>query len=136
MPETNPHVDHENTDVNIRGVVLAASGLIVITLLAMWLAGALFSYLNREAQQSQGRSPMATTAVELPSAPLIQHHPEDDLRQMHEEQARILNGYRWVNRDGGIARIPIDRAMKVLLERGLLNPKPAAEPAAKEQPRD
>ena len=136
MPETNPHVDHESTDVSVRGVVLATSVLIVVTLLAMGLAGALFGYLNREAQQAQGRSPMVTTEVQLPSAPLIQHHPENDLRQMQEEQARILNDYRWVNKDGGVARIPIDRAMKVLLERGLLTPKPPAEPAAKEQPRD
>jgi len=136
MPETNPHVDHESTDVNVRGVVLATSVLIVVTLLAMGLAGALFGYLNREAEQAQGRSPMATTEVQLPPPPVIQHHPEDDLRQMQEEQARILNGYRWVNKDGGVARIPIDRAMKVLLERGLLTPKPPAEPAAQEQPRD
>ena len=136
MTRANPHVDHESTDVNVHGVILATGVLIVVTLLAIGLAGALFGYLNREAQRAQRRFPMATTEVQLPSAPLIQYHPEDDLRQMQEEQARILNGYRWVNKDDGVARIPIDRAMKVLLERGLLTPKPPAEPAAKEQPRD
>jgi hypothetical protein len=136
MPKANPHLDHESTDVNVRGVVLATSVLIVVTLVAIGLTGALFGYLNREAQRAQGRSPMATTEVQLPSAPLIQHHPEEELRQMQEEQARILNGYRWVDKDAGVARIPIDRAMKVVLERGLLTPKPPAEPAAKEQPGD
>ena len=41
----------------------------------------------------------------------------------HEED--ILNSYGWVDRGNNVVRIPIDRAMKLTLERGLPS-RPAA----------
>jgi len=35
-----------------------------------------------------------------------------------EEQAQ-LSSYGWINRDAGIAHIPIDRAMEIIVARGL-----------------
>jgi hypothetical protein len=55
---------------------------------------------------------------------------------MRAEESRILDDYRWVDKEAGVARIPIDRAMKMILERGLLTPKAPAEPAKTEPPRD
>jgi hypothetical protein len=37
--------------------------------------------------------------------------------QAHEDE--LLNNYGWVDQDAEVVRIPIERAMELLLERGL-----------------
>jgi hypothetical protein len=41
-------------------------------------------------------------------------------------QADLLEGYGWVDREAGVVRVPIERAMELLLERGLPT-RPEAE---------
>lgn len=36
-------------------------------------------------------------------------------RAVEEEQRRALDGFGWVDRDAGVARIPIDRAIELLV---------------------
>ena len=49
------------------------------------------------------------------------------MRSYAESQEKLLNTYGWIDRQNGIVRLPIDRAMELLLERGLPTPEPAAE---------
>ncbi len=37
---------------------------------------------------------------------------------LRQGEAEKLSSYGWVDKDGGIARLPIDRAMDVMLEKG------------------
>jgi hypothetical protein len=50
--------------------------------------------------------------------------PAQDFRRIREEEARLLREYQWIDREAGIARIPVERAMKLIIERGTLNPSP------------
>ncbi|MGE3958998.1 MAG: hypothetical protein AB7H96_19955 [Vicinamibacterales bacterium] len=43
----------------------------------------------------------------------------DALKSLRDEEADILSGYRWVDRNGQIVRIPIADAMKLTLQQGL-----------------
>ncbi len=54
--------------------------------------------------------------IEAP-APQLEANPQilDQVRQ-HEQQ--LLEGHGWVDRDAGIARIPIGQAMRILAARG------------------
>jgi hypothetical protein len=36
--------------------------------------------------------------------------------QLRDEQLRSLDEYRWINRERGIAQIPIDRAMQIVVD--------------------
>jgi hypothetical protein len=45
---------------------------------------------------------------------------------MQAEENAALTTYGWVDRDAGIVRMPIERAMEILVERGLPPPKPMA----------
>jgi len=49
----------------------------------------------------------------LPFATL-QSAPQDDLRSYRRGKAGALEGYRWVDRAGGVVQIPIERAMELL----------------------
>lgn len=61
--------------------------------------------------------PEPVTAI--PPAPRLQSHPTSDLASERARENAALSGYRWADRDGGVAIIPIDRAMQLLAQ-----PKP------------
>lgn len=42
-----------------------------------------------------------------------------DMKEMLQEQEKVLTTYGWVDEQRGIARIPIDRAIDLIAERGL-----------------
>ena len=48
--------------------------------------------------------------------------PVEDYRRIREEESRVLREYQWIDRNTGTARIPIERAMTLILERGSLKP--------------
>ena len=45
--------------------------------------------------------------------------PQQDLEQLRRKQQELLNSYGWVDRDAGVVRIPIERAMDLVGEKGL-----------------
>lgn len=52
------------------------------------------------------------------SFPRLQVAPALDLRQFQMRQDDELTNYGWIDRSAGVVRIPIDRAMDLLLRRG------------------
>jgi hypothetical protein len=46
-------------------------------------------------------------------------NPRQDLLKFRAEQQQALNSYAWEDRDAGTVRIPIDRAMDLLLKKGI-----------------
>lgn len=42
--------------------------------------------------------------------------PNDDLDQLNNQQLAEIQRYRWVDREKGLAAIPIDRAMELYAE--------------------
>ena len=61
-------------------------------------------------------SPFAETR-ELPSTPQLQVNPVADLEKFREQQQRSLEEYAWENRQAGAVRVPIERAMELLLQK-------------------
>jgi hypothetical protein len=58
-------------------------------------------------------------ARQLPPEPRLQISPQQDMRQMRAAEMAALHSYGWVDRQAGIVRIPIERAIELLAERGL-----------------
>ena len=51
-------------------------------------------------------------------APQLQRTPLSDLENLKRQQRAQLTGYAWVDKDQGIIRIPIERAMQIVAARG------------------
>ena len=49
--------------------------------------------------------------------PWLQAKPRDDLADFSSRKKTILNEYAWVDRNNGVVRIPIDRAMDIVASR-------------------
>jgi hypothetical protein len=115
---SRPH-DFERTDADPRLVGLLALGV------AVFLAGVpLLVSVSYPDSPRLGRLP---AALPQPPAPRLQVAPKVDLDRLHASENETLTTYGWIDRDKAVARIPIDRAVQLLSERGLAGwPSPAA----------
>jgi hypothetical protein len=65
-------------------------------------------------------SPMVTpTDRMLPPRPRLQALPHQELQDYCAVQQKEVSSYGWVNQESGVVRIPVDRAMELILARGL-----------------
>jgi hypothetical protein len=114
-------VHHETTDVNIGGVLLFAAGLFVVAVIVHLLVWVLFGYFSgREARQGAREHPLPLTReTQLPPEPRLQTNPREDLRDLRAHEDELLTSYGWVDRNAGIVRIPIEDAMKIVVQKGL-----------------
>jgi len=51
-------------------------------------------------------------------APRLQNKTGVDMQELRKDEHQLLTQYEWIDREAGTARIPIERAMKIVLERG------------------
>ncbi len=100
---------HEPMDVAGRPVLAAAIGLVVVLLV---VAGGQLLLLRHYAQRAaEGETP---AEARTPPEPRLLVDPRSALLELRAEEDALLHGYAWVNREAGIVRIPIERAIEVL----------------------
>jgi hypothetical protein len=106
--------------------------LLVITGAVVEMATAgLISVLKRH----EDKHPAAlVTAPQFPP-PRLQSAPRGDLKALRAREELLLNGYGWVDRKAKIVHIPVDRAMDLLVQRGLPETAQAVTPAELQQMR-
>lgn len=138
MAHTDPHgatapvaAGHETTDANLGGVERLIVGMTIFLALVFVLMWFLYTQLrSREAGRDVQPSPVtARQGDRLPPAPRLQAVPYDDLRAFRQAEQAELETFKWIDRQAGIAQIPIERAIEILGQRGLTVP-PAAGQAA------
>jgi hypothetical protein len=114
-------VHHEESDVNIRAILAFGAGLVLVTAVICFLLWLLFGYFtNREARASTREFPLAAEQQNrMPPEPRLQTNPKEDLRVLRARDEALLKSYGWTDKDAGIARIPIEEAMKLVVARGL-----------------
>jgi hypothetical protein len=117
----NVEVVHEESDVNVSAIIRYGLGLLVIGavihLLLWWLLGAYER--QHERAQTQMYPLAASRQNRLPPYPRLQENPQRELQDLRNRQQSLLTGYGWVNKEAGVARIPIEDAMRMVIERGL-----------------
>ncbi|WP_075795849.1 hypothetical protein [Massilia putida] len=113
--------DYTGGDLDLRGLRRGAY-VIVGGIACALVAGAL---MLREEGPAANTPPHAFQGA----TPLLQPAPQPDRVSYLEEKRRVLAGYGWVDRQAGIARIPLDEAMKLMAAQGGATPAPAAKPA-------
>jgi hypothetical protein len=114
-------VRYEKSDVQVARVVRAGIGLVAALVVFFGLIWMLQGVLLRFVGMSQSpRHPLATTlARSEPPAPRLQADPRADLLAQHAKEDAVLETYGWVDKSRGVVRVPIERAIEILAERGL-----------------
>jgi len=115
--EANHTGQHEHSDVSVRGIVwsliiLAACGIVLhFTMQGLW-------WLFGETVAPKDPVSAWSGPRELPPSPRLQVTPRADLEGYLKKEQERLNSYG-VNSETGAVHIPIERAMELMVERGL-----------------
>jgi hypothetical protein len=119
----HPPAGHEEKDINSIAITKFGIGLTITIVVSVFLVWGLFNYFVKLEERSYGGGPqlagVGENAAKAPPQPRLQASPPIDLRDMRAAEDQLLHHYSWVDRDKGVVRIPIERAMDILATRGL-----------------
>ena len=147
--QTNPvkpgtHGDYERRDIGAAGVLYFLAGLVALGLVTHFLVSGLYSYLDKTSRAHDTPiSPLVTNvpgdARHLPPdyrtdaagsdyekylkknfpAPQLETDERGQLDKIRLDEADTLSTNDYIDKDAGTVRIPIDRAMELIVQRGL-----------------
>jgi len=138
------HGNYERRDIGVAGVLYFLLGLAFAGLIIHFVVTGLYSYLEKRSDAQQTPvSPLITNAPadtrHLPQeyttdeestsyekylkknfpAPQLETDEQVELNRDRLREAQILSTYDYVDQQAGTVRIPIDRAMDLIAQRGL-----------------
>ena len=124
---------YETTDANVHQISIWTISIFVTMFAGMIsMAALLFGFIKFPV--SLERPPTAAEYERsLPPAPRLQVNQVGDLQQFRERELQVLTTYGREPNSGAI-RIPIDKAIEIVAERGALPKTAAAPPAAAAAP--
>ncbi|MFN7987420.1 MAG: hypothetical protein U0529_08110 [Thermoanaerobaculia bacterium] len=135
----HPRPQHEpaefDAEIGVRAIFGVLAGLALLVAVSF---GAMFGLSAFLKSRSIARDPEPLPVAEAnqprprPRAAL-QSDPAADMSKFAKEEQAALTSYAWVDRSAGVVRIPVDRAIDIVAERGLPVPPPlpaGAAPAA------
>jgi len=118
-----PHPDDfERSDADPRLIAALAGGIAVFLAASPLLLRVIYPSATR----------IAGIERDLPQSapPVLEVKPKLTLQSQHSREDTLLKSHSWVGQEHRTVRIPIERAMQLLVERGLPGwPSPAAQPS-------
>ena len=103
---------YEKRDIRFATILEAFAALaLAVAVVALASSLTLKLFASRRAATPRREAP--------PPGPRLQAEPTEELRRYRAEEDAALNGCAWIDRSRGVVRLPIERAMALLLRRGL-----------------
>jgi hypothetical protein len=119
---TPPGAKYEHTDIDVNVGYKFALWLAVAMIISVGIVYGAFFFFEGQAKSANTQAqkyPLVDSHVfKNPPLPNLQKQPFKDVYHLRDEENKKLAGYGWVDKDGGVTHIPIDRAMEVMLQRG------------------
>jgi len=119
IPEEALKREHEQRDLSIRGIMISLTLLTVFTAFFVVAMAGMLGWLNTSADAADPAPSPVGAAEKIPPQPRLETLDGSVLQTLHESENYLLDGYGWVDRDAGAARIPLDRAMEIIGREGL-----------------
>lgn len=111
-----PEEMHRGTDLNIRALVLIAGGLVLLAGLTI-IGADLLTPANSDVAVE--RALLEPESIDEPPDPRITQSHRIQRRQLERGVDERLSTYGWIDPERSVAHIPIERAVEIVLERGL-----------------
>jgi hypothetical protein len=113
---------YEKRDANAKWIFGIVGFLLVSGLIMHFVLAGVMERLGKtpyptDALEGTRRGPDAR--VQTKSVPHLQISSAEELNEFREKEEAELKSYGWIDRTAGVVRIPVARAMDLLLERGL-----------------
>ena len=127
--ETPEGAGYEHTDASVWTIAKFGLWLAIAAVIIHIGLGFMYSMLIEQSKDlSAPRFPLAANReAALPAAPRLQQFPRNDIYEFRLKEEAELHGYGWIDKNAGVVRIPIEDAMRRVLEQGL--PARAEDPA-------
>ncbi len=124
------HDGFEQEDLSSRSALYFLAGLVLVGLVICLIMFGMYRFLDSyETAHQPPMSPMVTPEADTRTVtpenaktfpqPRLEENERMQLRSFIEDQDRKLATYDWLDKDRGTMRIPIDRAMELIVQRGL-----------------
>lgn len=108
---------YEDSSVNVKQLFVLAMGVVAMVLAGVLISAEVFRVFEKLTPMGPTASPFEDVR-EVPQGLRLQTKAPQDLKDYRKDQEKILSGYGWVDQKSGIVRIPVDRAMELLLQKG------------------
>lgn len=108
--EVNPDTAYEQSDWPLGRIGLLLAGVLVLLVISPFVMIAVFPTTPSDVSR-------ALTVV--PPQPRLQTDPSEDLAQFRAAEEKRLDRYYWIDQKKGIVHIPIQRAMRIVAEKGI-----------------
>ncbi|SRR5258708_5884453 len=126
------HGDYERRDVGVAGILYFLAALAFAGLVTYFIVDGLYHFLDkRSAEQQAPVSPLVTNppadtrhiTKDYPQAtfpdPKLEEDERGQLNGIRLTEEQMLSSYDYIDQKAGTVRIPIDRAMDLIAQRGL-----------------
>ena len=144
---------YERSDVGVTGIVVFVVALTIFVVVGGVLCYGIGKVINARMNKEDGPNSKWTKTVDVrqlgnfPSSPELQDKMAEitqsfptprvqsddgnqDVADLHAREDLLLSNYTWVDESKGTVRIPIERAMELIAQRGL----PVAQPVQVQAP--
>jgi hypothetical protein len=115
----NHDVMYEARDVDASIFAWVLVGVIVAAFVIHGIVKLSYGYFSRTEFRAAQPVTLINEVPKPPPMPQLQVSPARDLEQLRRSEEQVLSSYGWVDRKNGVVRIPIEEAMKHVLEKGL-----------------
>jgi len=114
------HHDHEHKDVDVVSLFTIVLTLFLSTAIVVLVVTIMMHYFqSSEPSLTSGQANIPVTRAQEFPPPRLEVKPGASLAEFRAAEEFDLNSYGWIDQNKGTVRIPIDRAMQLILERGL-----------------
>jgi len=130
-PHQNGNAGFEREDLGSRPIFGFLIGLAAVCLLVYFVLRGMYAVLDtyqishRPVQNPLVSQPRADTRVVHPEdiskfpQPRLESNERIEINNFRLKEEQTLNSYGWVDQQAGVVRIPIERAMQMVVQRGL-----------------
>jgi hypothetical protein len=117
VPSGNAEV--YDRELNLRTILGFCGGVVGVTILALlvmwWMSD---SFKKMDQAKDAAPSPLAEAQLDpIPPGPRLQPAPPRDMNEMTARDREALTTYGWVDKQAGVAHIPVDRAIQILADK-------------------
>jgi hypothetical protein len=129
---SNGNGGYERSDLRARGILYFLGGLAASVLLVYFIVGGLYSFLDKRSEKEQ--APVSQLVNNAPTdtrhippnyeekafpAPRLENDERGQLNDIRLKEEQTLSTYDYIDQKAGTVRIPIERAMDLVAQRGL-----------------
>jgi hypothetical protein len=140
--EIDASAGYEQTDVKVTGIVVFLTSLAIFVGVCGIVTYGMGKLINAHMNKEDGPNTKWTKTAEirelgnLPSSPDMQNKVAEitrnfptprvqiddgnqDVAELHQREDLLLDNYTWIDQSQGKVRIPIERAMQIIAQKGL-----------------